>query len=764
MQNKKKSFLVKFIIFFITIAVLGGAFYYLYQKTNVLSEILGKKYNITFIVEDEKIDKKVLYNTIPEYDGVPTKKPTSTIEYVFDGWEPELKVVEEDATYTAKFKEQERLYNVSVVSNYENGGEYSGNGKIYPYLSDGSLSVTVNSGYIFEGWYINGVLKSTELIYSFEDIDEDFEIETRFSTIKKTITYNNLKEATNPNPIQYDITYGVIELQSIKTTGYRFVGWFTGENGTGEKVESIDSSLLENHVLYAHWSLEATLSLNVDGRDLTEITTFVGDVVTAETINLNFNPTSYGMSGYSVNKWYTDEALTNQYDFSNEVDDNFTLYGKFEYFMNEIKFYPYLAEFNAALVSEKLSIESFDELVAYIDYVRFYDISTQVKFTLKYISAVGEEITNEINKAYHTLTDETSFQTNSIFSLSGGFYEGSFYSSTSSWSDDATLSADPEKMYVYEQKDYAVQVENDNVRSEEFDNFNLNQVKNEITVSTSEQLVHVLQSGYKPKVVAGSNAEKVLNQAKEILIDIVNDEMTEFEKLRAIYEWIVLNVEYDNKALELSESLNTTQLKKYKAWYAEGVFDDGVAVCEGFAKAFLIMAKLENIPAIMVTGDGHAWNKVLYNGKWFGVDATHGSLSLNISGQGTVEVLTYTQFMFSDEFKSLNGYVADDYLEYDAEDSNVFNIYDYMDYEYNSNDFDLYINSTSELVLLFKYVDEYLTDENVDYAVFEIAIDSSFSLQSNLTIANMQAGTNVTILFDDFDSLNHKTYCLKITA
>ena len=125
----------------------------------------------------------------PKFNGTPSKEPTATIEYVFDGWEPELKKVDGDATYTAKFKEQERLYCVNVSSNYAGGGNYSGDGKIYPYLSDGSISVSVNNGFVFEGWFVNNELKSTEETYSFEDIDADFELEARYSTIKKSITF-----------------------------------------------------------------------------------------------------------------------------------------------------------------------------------------------------------------------------------------------------------------------------------------------------------------------------------------------------------------------------------------------------------------------------------------------------------------------------------------------------------------------------------------------------------------------------------------------
>ena len=79
-----------------------------------------------------------------------------------------------------------------------------------------------------------------------------------------------------------------------------------------------------------------------------------------------------------------------------------------------------------------------------------------------------------------------------------------------------------------------------------------------------------------------------------------------------------------------------------------GVFDHKIAVCEGFAKAFLIMARLENIPTIYVTGNGHAWNKVYVNGNWFVLDATHGN-TLVSSFIDSKEILTYKNFLITDQ-------------------------------------------------------------------------------------------------------------------
>ncbi len=777
MSENKNSRSKKWLVKLISLLLVVGVLLCLYNYTNILSGILHKKYDITFVVEDKSYTQKVEYNTLPVFEGNPTKAPTNTIEYVFDSWQPELQKVESDATYVAKFKEQERLYSVLVDSNYSGGATYTGVGKLYPYQQDATISLSVNTGYTFLGWYQNGEFISNELSINLETIEADIVLETKFETIKKTITYNNLKGATNVNPEEYDVTFGTFELSRLKAEGFYFVGWYTGENGTGTKVESIDSTELENYVLYAHWSLEAPVNLNVDGKKVHSIESYIGEEITLNKINQNFSPESFGMAGYSVKKWYADENLTHEFEFGSTLSDELTLYGTYEYFMNEIYFYPYLEEFNNAVSTlQTVKIGSRNELLGWIDYVRFYDISKKIGIKLEYHSSNTQAIVNEITDAYYELVGGgnytkvlSSFETNSTFQPVAIGSIGHFYVTKSYVSTEATMVADENKTNIYEQQDYALQFVNENKRLADFDDFKLNNVVKSIPVSTSEQLVHALMSGYNVSPIAGSKAEIVYNKAKAVLLEICNDSMTDFDKLRSIYEWLVMNVEYDNKALEISETgISITELMKYDAWYAEGVFNNGVAVCEGYAKALVILAKLENIPTIIVSGDSHAWNKVLFEGEWYGVDATHGSPSVRVE-QNHYEIFTYNQFMFTDEFKTTCGYTNDDYLEYAAETENAFNIYDSIEFSYNFQTFDLYIDVTGELEMLLGYAEEcaIALESETQYVTLEFAVGASYTnyyVDLLFTQACNVAGVSAELWLADVDSLGNKVYTVKIAV
>ena len=835
-KSKKKGLFA-----FIALCLIAGVIGYLYLKTDVFLKLFKIKYDITFVVEGKEYVQQVEYDTIPEFEGELSKTPTDTIEYVFDKWEPAIEKVTGPAKYTAVFKEQQRLYNISVKSNYEGAGIYSGFGKIYPYMSDGIISVEVNNGYNFVGWYVNDVFQTDAPSITLEDIDKDVEFEARFETIKRTIAYNNTKAVENRNLTTYDVTNGTIVLENLSANGYKFEGWFTGINGSGEKVETINSSLLKNYNLYAHWSIieytisynlkgaeeisnptkytiesaditvlnptksgavfigwtgtglnevtnpliiksgsygnksfvarwsgdERVVTLNIDGSDVQDIDTYLGEVITKDKINTEFDSAKFGMAGYSVLNWYTNLDCTNVYDFSSSIEDDLILYGKYEYLLDEIYFYPYIDKFEQATTSLELSVASREELVAWIDYVRFYDIKEKVYITMTHVGSDESTVSAELNAAYNELLNKTSFQTTSVFlpdfkSVMGNV-KACIYVTTSNIGLEASLTADPEKDDIFVQQDHAIRMQDDGTRAPDYDNFNINKVKNTISVSTSEQLVHVLQSGYKPNPVAGSSAESMYKKAKQVLREICDDSMTDFEKLRAIYEWIVLNVEYDNAALKLAESTTSVAyLRKYDAWYLEGVFNNGVAVCEGFAKAFIVLSKIENIPAVMVTGNQHAWNRVLCDGKWYGVDATHGSQTVNFGNGVKYEILTYNQFLFTDEFKESLYFSTTDYSDFSAK-TNI-NAYDLMEYEYIGQTFDLCIDSVLELVLVLQYADAYVDILNSTYLTFEVSAASEFNFRNALSDASSQIGVSTILTFEDVDAFGNKVYSIRMLA
>lgn len=210
----------------------------------------------------------------------------------------------------------------------------------------------------------------------------------------------------------------------------------------------------------------------------------------------------------------------------------------------------------------------------------------------------------------------------------------------------------------------------DNVKEER--NFYIDSVKETMSVSTSNMLYKAVAWGYKP-VFMGSQAEnlkQIYDNAKDALSYIVSDEMSEYEKVHAIYDYIIYNVRYDHDCANaedkyVSGNLSLNEKMKYYGYYLEGIFlnkfykKDMHAVCDGKSKAFVLMCGIEGITAVRISGEassdgknfgGHAWNKVLLdlNGtgdkEWYFVDTTWGDV-----GDDSKEFLSHAYFLLSDD-------------------------------------------------------------------------------------------------------------------
>ena len=185
-------------------------------------------------------------------------------------------------------------------------------------------------------------------------------------------------------------------------------------------------------------------------------------------------------------------------------------------------------------------------------------------------------------------------------------------------------------------------------RSEDFDDFAINKNNaGEMAVYNSEALWWALEHNYLPVFPAkNTKAEAFYNEAKRILRQIINDDMTDYEKTLAIFEYLVDRVEYDYDALEDDDPNNV-------CYFLEGVFEYNRAVCDGKSKAFVLLCRIEGIECLRDYGDsytggaGHAWNYVKINGTWYMVDTTAGDGGM-IFGEGSnvcAEVVDYRYFL-----------------------------------------------------------------------------------------------------------------------
>lgn len=105
--------------------------------------------------------------------------------------------------------------------------------------------------------------------------------------------------------------------------------------------------------------------------------------------------------------------------------------------------------------------------------------------------------------------------------------------------------------------------------------------------------------------------KQVDQKVKKILKKIINKNMTRYEKIKTIHDYIVDHVEYDTST-------------NYNSPYHALV--NGSSACQGYANLLYKMLTEVGIPCRVVTGTAkgglHAWNMVKLEGKWYNIDTT----------------------------------------------------------------------------------------------------------------------------------------------
>lgn len=298
-----------------------------------------------------------------------------------------------------------------------------------------------------------------------------------------------------------------------------------------------------------------------------------------------------------------------------------------------------------------------------------------------------------------------------------------------------------EKYSEYPNSELHYYTKGESTRSSTYEGFKVNNIQKEAEVTTSLELALALEAGYKPVPVANSNAEKIYNKAKSVLREILDDEMSDYEKVLAIYDWITYNTIYD-KGLEKETSRLKSGTSEYRAlyknssFYAEGVFFYHKAVCNGIGSAFSILANIEGIQAIKVMGKvssgSHTWVKVYVDGEWFICDPTWSNAvdySQVADNDKYIEYITYDFFMLSADEATYNGreeFTDKPAVKYYAGDT-LFDYYATSSIVYNNKLYTKYVKSIEafEAILLY-YSSKLNAGEEIQFSIRMDKKENSF--------------------------------------
>ncbi|OPX92907.1 MAG: Transglutaminase-like superfamily protein [Pelotomaculum sp. PtaB.Bin104] len=124
----------------------------------------------------------------------------------------------------------------------------------------------------------------------------------------------------------------------------------------------------------------------------------------------------------------------------------------------------------------------------------------------------------------------------------------------------------------------------------------------------------------------------VEQKTSEILSQIINDDMNDYQKEKAIHDYIVSNVSYDQTLQHFTD---------YDA------LTSGTAVCQGYTMLAYKMLTKAGIQARIVSGLGkseeHTWNMVNLEGSWYHLDCTWDDPVPDAQGR-----ITYSYYNLSD--------------------------------------------------------------------------------------------------------------------
>ncbi|MDE5756402.1 MAG: InlB B-repeat-containing protein [Clostridia bacterium] len=560
----------------------------------------------------------------------------------------------------------------------------------------------------------------------FEDIDslpqQSATFTAKFSIITYAIQYVLNGGDNDPlNKSEYTVE-NIFPLKDATRVDKKFVGWYL-DNKFEDKLTSL-SGFARSLVLYAKFvdfdykkTLSYVLPDEVEG-DYADEMLYPGTALTRPAEALS-------QDGSQKLVWYIDEDMTIRHNLRYMPDADLTLYARFE-----DKVYSGFLDRNWYKLSDIKSIKSYDDMLAYVEFVFFNNIvkdnrGTPIKVT--YVSG-KDKIEAELAKA---------LSENTFPRILGSSYwcdnSSCYLWMSSKLGDQATLSATEKKDY-YPQIGHVFNNYVSNRRAN-FDDFAINCVEDEYECTTSDQLFYVLSHGYRPLLTSGSQAYRIYNKFKEIMRGICDDRMSDLQKARAIFDWLIINVYYDNN---VAYTTLPEASYKYNAFYLEGVLN-GAAVCDGLSKAYAVMCAIEGIDCVRVTGKlkdakegdaGHAWNKVQIMGKWFLTDATWGNIVVAVQEEDVISRYEYINgryFLFTDEIRAdVDNYTSDQYSQYVA--NTQFNYYDNFKMQleiteknswgivmnkYNRN-FDLYIDgdetqdfdAVKEMSYVFEYIDK----------------------------------------------------------
>lgn len=159
-------------------------------------------------------------------------------------------------------------------------------------------------------------------------------------------------------------------------------------------------------------------------------------------------------------------------------------------------------------------------------------------------------------------------------------------------------------------------------------------------------------------VIGETEEEGIDEMVSRIVSETVTDNMSDYEKVKALHDWLCNHAEYDYN------------LEKYTAYE---ILSTGSGVCEAYSRAYCLLlnkAGIESrvISCSIIDGGAHALNGVKINGRWYLVDVTNDDV---VPGEIGYELFCFDERLFNSFYTGSLPVKADDISLYPAVSSGM---------------------------------------------------------------------------------------------
>lgn len=237
--------------------------------------------------------------------------------------------------------------------------------------------------------------------------------------------------------------------------------------------------------------------------------------------------------------------------------------------------------------------------------------------------------------------------------------------------------------------------------------------------------------------------QKIIKEKRdEIIPKIIDNNMSHYEKVKTIHDFIINNTQYDTRHFN-GEKIPSESYTVY------GVLIKGKAVCEGYAKTMKYFLDYLDIESMIVVGsangENHAWNIVNIDGDYYHIDATWDD---PVTDDGT-DTIIYDYFNLKDkDIEKTHNWNRD---KYPICNSDKYNYYYYNELiVFNYTEFynkvkSALLNNKNEISLKILDYDE--KTYNIPSTINNIVINNSNKITINKYAYSINTNQNIVKIY-----------------